>query len=70
MTRVAAVIALLMAALGAVKLWSSVTAGDWSSAAIMVSAGLGAIVVAWIVRKDMRNRQRRRMMETRDSALW
>ena len=68
--RFAAGIALLMAALGAVKLWSSVTAGDWASAGIMVSAGLGAIVVAWIVRTGLRNRQRRQMMETRDSALW
>ena len=68
--RFAAGTVVLVAALGAVKLWSSGAASGWASAGVMVSAGLGAIVVAWIVRTVLRNRQRRQLMETRDSALW
>lgn len=68
--RVAAGIVAVMVALGAAKLWSSGVAGGWASASVIVSAALGVLVVGWIVRKGLRNRQRRQVMATRDSALW
>jgi hypothetical protein len=68
--RVAAGIVVLVAALGAVKLWSSGVTGAWGSTGVMLGAGLVVIVIAWIVGVGIRNRQRRRLMETRDSALW
>ena len=68
--RVAAGIVVLMAVLGAVEFGSSGATGAWGSTGVMLCAGLVVIVVAWIVGVGIRNRQRRRMMETRDSALW
>lgn len=65
--RLATGIIVLAAALGAVKLWMSGGVIEWGA---MVSAGLGVIVLAWIVRVWLRNRQRRRLMDMRDSALW
>lgn len=52
------------------KLWTSNTIKDGASTVVMVGAGLGLIVVAWVVVVMLRNRQRRRLMDTRDSALW
>jgi hypothetical protein len=68
--KVAAGIVVLAAAVGAVKLWASGATGSWASTGVMVGAGLIVIVAAWIVGVWIRNRQRRRLMETRDSALW
>jgi len=68
--RVAIGIIVLAAALGAVKLWTSGATSDWVSTGVMVGAGLGVVAVAWIVGLWLRNRQRRRLMDTRDSALW
>jgi len=68
--RLATAILVLAAALGAVKLWTPGAIGGWVSNALMASATLGVVVVAWIVGKWLRNRQRRRLMDTRDSALW
>ena len=69
MRRVAGLI-VLVAALGAVKLWTSGLTIGWASAGAIVGAGLGAMVVAWVVAVRLRNRQRRRLMDMRDSALW
>ena len=63
-------IIVLAAALGVVKLWPSGAIGGWVSTGAMVGAGLGVVVVAWIVGVWLRNRQRRRLMDARDSALW
>lgn len=60
----------LAAALGAVKLWTSGATSGWISTGVVVGAGLGVIVVAWVVGVRLRNRQRRRLMDARDSALW
>ena len=68
--KVASAIIVLAAALGAVKLWTSGTTGGWIPTGVMVGAGLGLTMVAWIVGIWLRNRQRRRLMDTRDSALW
>jgi len=63
-------IIVLVAALGAMKLWTSSAIGGWVSTGVMVGAGLGVIVVAWIVGIWLRNRQHRRLIDMRDSALW
>ena len=56
--------------LGAVKLWPFNTISDWASTTIIVSAGFGLILIASIVGIWLRNRQRRRLTDMRDSALW
>jgi hypothetical protein len=63
-------IIVLAAALGAVKLWTSGATSGWVSTGVMAGAGLGVVVVAWVVGVWWRNRQHRRLMDTRDSALW
>ena len=68
--RLAIGIIVLAAALGAVKLWTSGATSGWVSTGVMVGAGLGVIVVAWVVGVWLRNRQRRRLIDMRDSALW
>ena len=60
----------LAATIGAVKLWTLNKINDWASTAIVVSAGLGLIVVALVVVVWLHNRQRRRVTDMRDSALW
>jgi hypothetical protein len=57
----------LVAALVAAELWTSGAKRGWGA---MVGAGLGIIMVAWVVKVWLRNRQRRRLMDMRDSALW
>lgn len=68
--RFAAGIAVLVASLGAVNLWSSGTFGGWAYAGTVFGVVLAAFGVAWIVRSRLRNRQRRQLMAMRDSALW
>lgn len=63
-------IVVLAIALGVAKLRSSDVTGIWTYAGVMVAAGLVVIVIAWILAVWIRTRQRRRLMETRDSALW
>lgn len=55
---------------GAAKLWTSIKLSDWVSTDFMVGAGLGLIVLVLIAAVWLRNRQRRRLTELRDSALW
>ena len=43
---------------------------DWTSTGVIVSAALGLIVVVLVLGVWLRNRQRRRMTDMRDSALW
>lgn len=68
--RVATAIIVLAAALRAAKLWTSGATSAWVSTGVMVGAGLGVIVVAWVVGVWLRNRQRRRLMDMQGSALW
>ncbi len=63
-------IIVLAAALGAVALWTSGAMSNWFLTGVMVGAGLGVIVFAWIVGIRLRNRQHRRLMDMRGSALW
>jgi len=60
----------MSATLGAVILWTSEPTGGWVAAGVMVGAGLAVIAVAWFAGVWLRNRQRRRLMDLRDSALW
>ena len=68
--RVATGIIVLAATLGAVKLWASDATSAWDSTGVMVGAGLGVIVVAWVMGVRLRNQQRRRLMDMQGSALW
>ena len=68
--RLAIGIIVLAAALGAVALWTSSAISNWVFTGVVVGAGLGVIVFAWVVGISLRNRQRRRLMDMRDSALW
>jgi len=68
--RVATGIIVLAATLGAVKLWMSGATSAWVSTGVMLGAGLGVFVVAWVVEVRLRNRQRRRLMDMQGSALW
>lgn len=65
-------IIVLAAALAAVKLWTPDAIGDWTSIGFMAGTALGIVLVvlAWVAGKWLRNRHRRRLMDTRDSALW
>lgn len=62
-------IIVLALALGGVSLWAFKATG-WASTGVMMGAALGIIVVAGIVGAWIRNRQRRRMKDMQDSALW
>ena len=68
--RVATGIIVLVATLGVIKLRTSDAISAWVSTGVMVGAGLGVIVVAWVVAVWLRNRQRRRLTDLQGSALW
>ena len=65
--RLAAGIIVLLAALVVADLWTSGAKRGWG---VTLGAGLGIILVVWVARVWLRNRQRRRLMDMRDSALW
>lgn len=64
------VIVATLAAVGAVSLWTPKGTSDLVFTGAMVGTALGLSVLAWIVGAWLRNRQRRRLMEMQDSALW
>lgn len=64
------VIVATLAAVGAVSLWTSKGTSDLVFTGAMVGTALGLSVLAWIVGAWLRDRQRRRLMEMQDSALW
>lgn len=68
--RLAIGIVVLVAAMGAITLWASGAVGNSISTGVLLAAGLGIVVAAWVARVWLRNRQRRRLMEMQDSALW
>jgi len=63
-------IIVLAVAWGAMSLWTSKATSGLVFTGIMVGAVLGISVLAWIVVTWLRHRQRRRLMDMRDSALW
>ena len=68
--RITFAIILMTTALVEAKLWTSGATNGWFSAGVTVGAGLAFIAVALVVGVWLRNRQRRRLLEMRDSALW
>jgi hypothetical protein len=51
-------------------LWFFGAKTDWGSVGVMVYAGLGVAGIALSLGYWVRNRQRRRLADMRDSALW
>ena len=68
--RLAIGIIVLVAALGAITLWTFEAVVNSVSTGSLLAAGLGIVVFAWVTRAWLRNRQRSRLMEMQDSALW
>lgn len=64
------IVATLAIAVGAVSLWTSKGTSDLFFSGVIVGTTLGLSVLAWIAGAWLRNRQRRRLMEMQDSALW
>ena len=60
----------LAAALGAVKFGTSNAIGNWVPTGVLAGAVIGVIVFAWVVAIWLRKRQRRRLTDMQDSALW
>ncbi|MBA3058816.1 MAG: hypothetical protein KJ614_00305 [Gammaproteobacteria bacterium] len=69
MRRTIAIIVLALALGAALGLLAFKETG-WTPTGVMVGAALGVSVVAGIVWAWIRNRQRRRLMDMQDSALW
>lgn len=61
---------LLIAGLGAMILRMSGAIRDWVLSGFMIVAAIGFILLAWGAAIWLRHRQRRRLMDMRDSALW
>lgn len=69
--RLAAALILLIAALWVATMWWDADALHASvSDAILVGSGVGVVLLGWVIGRWLRKRQRRRMLDTRDSALW
>ena len=68
--RLAAGIIALAAVLWAAMVWVPDMAVDWSFAAMVGGAGFGVVLLGWLVSVLLRKRQRRRLTDSRDSALW
>ena len=60
----------LATAAGTAVLWASGAPGNWVLLVVMAGAVLGSIVFASGFRTYLRNRERKRSMDMRDSALW
>jgi ABC-type polysaccharide/polyol phosphate export permease len=63
-------IVVFVAVLVVAKLWTSGPAIGGLPAGALMGAGLCVIVVAWVAGVWVRNRRRKRVLSTRDSALW
>jgi hypothetical protein len=63
-------IVVLAAALGTAKFWAVWAKNNWVSLGVMAGTVVGFIVFAWGLGIWLRNRQRRRGLDMRDSALW
>lgn len=65
--RFASAIVVLSAILGVLALWAFGGNIGWASASALLSVGLCVVALVWVM---LRHRQRRRLMDMRDSALW
>jgi hypothetical protein len=63
-------IVVVAATLGVVKLWASGVMSNGVLPTVVAGAVLGIILFACVVGMYLRNRERRRSMDMRDSALW
>jgi len=63
-------IAVLATAAGTALLWASRATGNWVLPVVMAGAVLGSIVFSSGFRMYLRNRERKRSMDMRGSALW
>lgn len=63
-------ISILATGLAALGLYLLGARTGWVSAGVMVNAGLGVAGIAWVLGIWVRTRQRKRLMDMRDSALW
>jgi thiol:disulfide interchange protein len=68
--RLAAGLLLLIAALWLASMWDIDALQVGVSDTILVGAGVGVVLLGWMIGRWLRKRQRRRMLDTRDSALW
>jgi len=68
--KVAAVIVVLMAAIGVVTLWAFSVPGGSISPGLLVGTALVVVLVVWIAEGRRRHRRRTRLSEMRGSALW
>ena len=68
--RLAVGIIVLAAATGTVALWMSSDTSNWYSMGVVVVLELAVLVFAWVGVILLRKRQRRRLTDMRDSALW
>jgi hypothetical protein len=68
--RLAAGILALAAVLWAAMVWMPGMTVEWSFAVMVGGAGLGVVLLGWVVSVLLRKRQRRRLTDSRDSALW
>lgn len=68
--RLTAGIFALAAVLWAAMVWMPDMTVEWSYAVLVGGAGLGVVLLGWIVSVLLRKRQRRRLTDSRDSALW
>lgn len=60
----------LAALLGLALLWNFGGLNGLLSAGLVTAVGLGALAIAGVLLKWLRNRRRRQIMDMRDSALW
>ena len=68
--RLAVGIIVLAAATGTVALWMSSDTSNWYSMGVVAVLELAVLVFAWVGEILLRKRQRRRLTDMRDSALW
>lgn len=68
--RLAAGLILLITALWLATMWDTEALQASASGALLVGAAIGVVLIGWLVGRWLRRRQRRRILDTRDSALW
>lgn len=60
----------LAIALCVIGLWATGVTSEWASTGLVMGVAVGVAAVVWIAKMWLRNRRRRQLTDTRDSALW
>ena len=68
--RFAAALILLITALWLATMWKTDALQASAPDVLLVGAGVGVVLLVWMVGLWLRRRQRRRILDTRDSSLW